>query len=63
MSDVRIGIQQMPEPSKSIGMLLMDFYDNMKVLELDANKGGKQATCIVMAINDVENIIKDNKTA
>lgn len=56
MSDIRIGLEGIEEPAKSIGITLMEFYDNMKALENDPHRGGKQATCIIMAINDIESI-------
>ena len=58
MSDVRIGINELSSPSKEIGIILMDFYDNMKTLETDEHRGGKQATLIVMTINDIEELNK-----
>lgn len=54
MSDIREGINGIPEPGRSIGLLLMDFYEQMKALERDPHRGGKQATAIVMAINDIK---------
>jgi hypothetical protein len=62
MSDVRIGISQLPEPSKSIGEILIEFYETMKQLETDKHRGGKQATKIVMTINDIENLYKNDKS-
>jgi len=59
MSDIRIAIKQMQEPSKSIGEILIDFYENMKQLEKDEHRGGKQATLIVMTINDIERLRVD----
>lgn len=53
MSDIREGINGIPEPDRSIGLLLMDFYEQMKALERDPHRGGKQATAIIMAINDI----------
>ena len=57
MSDIRISLDQSPEPQKSIGKILLEFYDTMKSLEKDANRGGLQATQIVMTIADLEQII------
>ena len=58
MSDIRISIQGLEEPSKSIGNALIEFYETMKSLEKDEHRGGKQATKIVMTINDIEEIFK-----
>ena len=58
MGDIRIAIKQMEEPKKSIAEILIEFYDTMKSLEKDEHKGGKQATKIVMTINDIENLLK-----
>lgn len=58
MSDIRIAIAQLEEPSKSIGEILIGFYEDMKQLEKDEHRAGKQATTIVMAINDIEKITK-----
>lgn len=58
MSDIRQAIKLLDEPSKSIGEILLEFYDTMKSLEKDEHRGGKQATKIVMTINDIEKLIK-----
>lgn len=60
MSNIKIGISQLPEPSKSIGTILIDFYEQMKALENDSKRGGKQATLILMTMTDLEKIIIDN---
>lgn len=57
MSNINKTINLMPEPDKSIGRVLIDFYETMKRLESDPNRGGKQATAITMAISDLENIM------
>jgi hypothetical protein len=57
MSDIRIAIKQLEEPSKSIGEILIEFYDTMKQLERDEHKRGKQATKIVMTISDIEELL------
>jgi hypothetical protein len=59
MSDIRIAIHGLPEPDKSIGKALMEFYETMKELEKDQHRGGKQATKIVMTINDIKLIVDD----
>lgn len=61
MSDIRESLQHLEEPEKNIGEILIEFYETMKLLEKDKYKGGKQATAIVMAINDIEKLIKQNK--
>lgn len=61
MSDIRIAIKQLPEPRKSIGEILIEFYQTMKQLETDTHRGGKQATKIIMAISDLENLIESEK--
>jgi hypothetical protein len=58
MSDIRQSIPQLEEPAKSIGEILIEFYETMKQLEKDEHRGGKQATKIVMTINDIEQLIK-----
>lgn len=57
MSDIRNGIRTLTEPSKSIGEALIEFYETMKALESDTERGGKQATKIVMTINDIEKLL------
>ena len=49
-------IKQLEEPSKSIGEILIEFYETMKQLEKDEHRGGKQATKLVMTINDIEKL-------
>lgn len=53
-----MSIEQLEEPKKSIGKTLVSFYETMKGLENDPQKGGLQATAIIMAINDIETIIE-----
>ena len=53
MSNIKIAINQFDEPSKNIGNILIEFYETMKKLDNDQHKGGKQATKIVMTINDI----------
>lgn len=59
MSNIRESINQLDEPAKSIGLILMEYYETMKGLENDQHKGGKQATKIVMTISDIVKLIKD----
>lgn len=66
MSDIRISIEQLEEPKRSIGKALLEFYKTMKSLERDEHRGGKQATKIVMTIEDLAKIISpspEGKTA
>lgn len=60
MSDIKTSINSLGEPSKSIGKILMEFYETMKDLEKDKFAGGKQATKIVMTINEIERIFIKN---
>lgn len=46
--------------TKEIGHILIDFYHNMKDLEKDVNRGGKQAVLIVMTLNDIEQLFKQH---
>lgn len=56
MSDIRISLKQLKEPDKSIGQILIEFYETMKALEKDYHRGGKQATKIVMTINEIQKV-------
>lgn len=58
MSDIRQSVEALDEPAKSIGKILIEYYETMKKLERDRERGGKQATKIVMTINDIEALIK-----
>lgn len=53
MSDIRMALEGVDDPQKSIGKILIDFYENMKDLERDPHRGGKQATLIIMTMNDI----------
>ena len=57
MSNIKQSIEQLTEPSKSIGKSLIEFYETMKELENDKERGGKQATKIVMTISELEKLI------
>ena len=57
MGEIQIALEHSSEPTKSIGKLLIDFYEQMKRLETDSERGGKQATLIVMTISDLEALI------
>lgn len=52
MSNIKQAIEQINEPGKSIGKILIEFYETMKGLENDSERGGKQATKIVMTMSD-----------
>lgn len=59
MSDIRQAIEQLPDgQTKSIHKALIEFYETMKMLENDPQRGGKQATKIIMTANDIERIFK-----
>lgn len=57
MSNIEHAIKILGFPEKEIGTILIDFYETMKALEKDTHRGGKQAVCIVMAINDIKKLI------
>jgi hypothetical protein len=61
MSDIRQAFtpeSNLPVIDKKIGIILVEFYEHMKAQEkIGVEKGGKQATIIVMAINDIKEII------
>lgn len=59
MGNIKQAIKQLHEPDKSIGNLLIEFYEQMKELETDPERGGKQAVAIVMAIDDFKRIINN----
>jgi len=62
MSNIRQAITHMEEPDKSICNMLLDYYEGMKRLESDIQRGGKQATLTIMAVNDFKRLINDCKT-
>jgi len=57
MSNIKQALLQADEPDKTIGNILIEFYETMKQLETDKERGGKQATKIVMTINDIKQLI------
>ena len=61
MSDIRQSLEQISEPDKSVGKILIEFYETMKRLEKDTYRGGKQATKIVMTISDIKDLFKTEK--
>ena len=56
MSEIETAIKHIKEPGRSIGEALIEFYETMKQLEKDEHRGGKQATKIIMTINDIERL-------
>ena len=54
MADIREGLQGISEPDRSIGLLLDEMYRNMRSLERDDHRAGKQAVAIVMTLNDIK---------
>lgn len=53
-----MGINQLAEPDKSIGKILIEFYETMKSLEDSKHKGGKQAVTIAMTISYIKTLIE-----
>jgi hypothetical protein len=60
MSDIKQAIPYLTEPTKSIMETLIEFYETMKELEKDEEKGGKQATKIIMTTDDILKIFFKN---
>lgn len=60
MADIRYAIEQLEEPSKSLCEILIEYYETMKDLEKDNERSGKQATKIVMTMNDIEILFRKN---
>ncbi len=56
MSDLLIGLCSLDDPERSLAFLLHEYYVSMKGLESDAERGGKQATRILMAVNDISDL-------
>lgn len=61
MSNIKIALQALPDTESKIGFLLIDFYQTMDECKSRENSGGLQATAIVMAINDIKNLIEKNQ--
>lgn len=59
MSEITQLLKLLPDPQKSLGEILVQYYDTMKMLERCKDRGGKQATKIVMTMNDIENLYKN----
>lgn len=58
MSNLSDAVKLLNEPDKSVFESLIEFYDNMKRLESDPDRGGKQAVTVVMTVNDLTAIYK-----
>lgn len=56
MSDLLIGLRSLSDPERTLAFLLHEYYVCMKELESDAERGGKQATRILMAVNDISDL-------
>ena len=57
MSNIKNVVEKLLEPDKTLCKVLIDFYETMKILESDKERAAKQATKIVMAVNDLKNIL------
>lgn len=63
MANIKNVIEILPESDKSLSEALVEFYETMRNLEQDAERAGKQATKIIMTINDLKSIYaKINQT-
>ena len=58
MSDIRIAIKTLNEPDRLVAEALIEFYETMRELEQDRYRTGKQATKIVMTLNDIKQIFE-----
>lgn len=58
MRNIEQAIPMLTDPDKSIGLILLEFYDTMKSLQKHEHRGGLQATKIVMTINDIKELIQ-----
>ena len=52
---------QLTDTDKFLGQTLIEFYDNMKALERDVEKDGKQPVLVIMAIGDITHFFTHNK--
>jgi len=41
---------------KKVGEIIINYYDTMKKLEKEPDADGKQATVIIMTVNDIMNL-------
>ena len=58
MLDIKFAIKTLNEPDRLVVEALIDFYETMKSLEQDRYRSGKQATKIVMTLNDIKQIFE-----
>jgi hypothetical protein len=56
MSNIRNAVKLLKKPDSDIGEILIKFYETMKALEAHSERAGKQATKIVMTINDIKEL-------
>lgn len=61
MSNIKETAKHLQEPTQSICIALIEFYETMKKLETDPHRGGKQATYIVMTVSYIEDIFSNLK--
>jgi hypothetical protein len=64
MDYIKEAFHMLPEPSKSIGFALIEFYETMKHLEKTEPghiRRGYQNTKVIMTMKDIEEIFKQNK--
>jgi hypothetical protein len=59
MADIRQALQGIQEPDRTIGLLLDEFYRNMKAQKESIHGPGKRATIIVMAVQDIKKAVLD----
>ena len=59
------GIVGLVEPQRSIANILIDFYDNMRILESRHSSAqitqGMQSVSVLMALNDIIDVINKSK--
>lgn len=58
MGNIKDLIPHMVGIDGEITQALIDFYEYMKELENDPERGGKQATLIVMVVEDLKDIFE-----
>lgn len=57
MSDIKQGLEGCDYSTKTIGNILLSYYEDMKSLETNELRGGKQATLTVMVVNDLQDLL------
>lgn len=57
MGNINNAIKDSSDIDSLIAKSIIDFYQSMKILELDKDKAGKQATLICMAVNDIKYLL------